>query len=320
MPTSHPVCYPSTADLKSGDLLFPKKPGDVVIASLDAEEAWGSLAAIDRVGLQGKQLKMRVGDLLDSPDEGDALALGYVRQWQERVAVLRSHDKTLASDKLEDLSDLAVQDLLHLGRSLMVPLADTLGQEWSRLPFTFGHVAMAFEENDQWYVMEAGCTDYSHYRVCISPYLDDEDSDRQPGQTRGWAKRRANLGQCTWSARHKALKPEHLALILNHCKNFLSVPYGILEPGMMSNPNRIYCTELLQRGFAQASLRLDERQKWSWGFAPLTAVFDWLSSINKQAQILDHFPLLSPKMIYTAKSIKPVFKPTDANGKLLSYV
>lgn len=326
MPSRPPnSLYPDTSDLHSGDLLFPKKPGDTVIAYHPAQ--WSAMKlpnAFRKAGLRAEHRKMSVAKLLASTKVEDAQAQLYIGLWQSRLlALLDPTDEGNKNDWLDAIGDLLLPPFLSWGRALLEPIADTLGSWVDGLDFTVSHVAMAFEQGGQWYVMEAGCTDFSHYRVCISPYLDPDDAQRARGQARGWAQRRADLGQCVWSARHQGLQDstariQRMPAILNHCKDFLSVPYGILEPGMMGNPDRMYCAELLQRGFAQVNLRMDTHQTWAWVVQQLGTAFHWPFPALPMPG--GRFPLLSPKMAYTDPAITAQFKPTDATGQDLSYV
>lgn len=314
-----PLKYPRISDLKSGDLLFPKKPGDPVIAFVPTGEG-----PEDGPGLSSKavfspgHLAMTVGQLMAlQPAQADParLAIGL---WRTRLQSLLETVESPANENWQAvLDDLELPQLLKLGESLLGEWVGTPGEGFPRLDWTVSHVAMAFEQDGRWYVIEAGCTDFSHYRVCIAPYLDAEDAGRSPGQARGWARRRTDLGQSVWSARHKDLKTQQVPLLLDHCKNFLSVPYGILEPGGMSNPDRIYCAELLQRGFGQVGLHMDEHQTWQWVMGQLGTAFEW--PFKSLFPPTGRFPLLSPKMIYKDPRVIGQFQPTDASGKSLVY-
>jgi len=112
-----------------------------------------------------------------------------------------------------------------------------------------------------------------------------------------------------------------LTIVVNEFKNWLSVPYGILEPGMMKNPDRMYCSEVLVRSFEKANMAMDENQNWEWVLAQIVGLQDPEAEIVRKivGRIPAEFPLLSPKMIYKSPQLKPVFSPTDAMGKVLTY-
>ncbi len=313
------LLYPAIADLQPGDLLFAKKPGDRVIAFRESEVGNTPPSEVHvKMGLSEAHLQMTVGQLLTSTRAEDAQVRLTVGLWRTRILFLLAPiDDGSTHAGLTMIDEFLVPQMLQWGQRLFDALAGTAGRWFDGLGLTVSHVAMAFEQDGQWYVMEAGCTDYSHYRVCISPYHDDDDSNRAKGQARGWAKRRADLGQGVWSARRRGLEAAHMPAIVDHCKNFLSVPYGILEPGMMGNPDRMYCAELLQRGFQQVDLDLDENQTWEWVLTQLGAAFPWPFQAERLTGL---FPLLSPKMIYKASYMEEAFKPADHAGRDLLFV
>jgi hypothetical protein len=221
------------------------------------------------------------------------------------------------------LQALDLPRVLYLYRLLFNEVSEQVIPVLQDLNLAFGHVAMLFEEAGEWFVMEAGCTDYSHYRVSIAPYWDAEDAKRPIGQMRSWAMRRAELGQSVWTARHQEFTREKLTLVLAECKNWLGVPYGILERGMMANPDRIYCSELIQRGFDKAGLTINQKQDWLWVLARLASGdATWSSSKLKVVRelLLKRFPLLSPGMIYKSPLMTQSFKPRDASGVVLEYM
>ena len=119
------------------------------------------------------------------------------------------------------------------------------------------------------------------------------------------------------------LKPSHLDSLLAECKNWLSVPYGILEPGMMQNPDRIYCSELLVRAFKTADLRIDQNQNWQWVIDQLMRADIATQLVLKLliSQIKTPFPLLSPKMIYASENeMTYPFKPLNEHGQTIDYL
>jgi hypothetical protein len=135
--------------------------------------------------------------------------------------------------------------------------------------------------------------------------------------------RRVDLGQSVWTARHKLFSAQSLPPVLAECKNWLGVPYGILEPGMMANPDRIYCSELIQRGFDKAKLTINQNQNWFWLLARVASRRKtWESSaLNEpRALLLRRFPLLSPGMIYQGPLMTQPFKPRDASGVELEFM
>jgi hypothetical protein len=312
MPSPQKYPVPGTHDLRSGDLLFPKNPKTAVVAAIP-----DGVAILGSLGYGERHSQMSFKSLMNSDKAEDLQLQQYLRLLQMRM------QNTLGLDFLDSLSGLGIPLMIYLYQLLFEEISDQMTPVFKSINLTFGHSAMVFEEDSQWFVAEAGCTDYSHYRVCIAPYWDAEDAQREVGQMRGWASRRAALGQYTWTARHKDLKSEHLDTLLAECKNWLSVPYGILEPGMMHNPDRIYCSELLVRAFKTVNLSISANQNWQW-------VIDQLMRANVATQLVltlllsqikTKFPLLSPKMIYDSKKeVTYPFKPVDAQGKTINYL
>jgi hypothetical protein len=310
LPTQFPL--PGRDDLCSGDLLFPKHPEKSIVAALPDL----TLSLENRASAEGYN-SLRLGELLGSEAPQDRELQTYMALLQERMV------SAFGAELGSALQALDLPLVLELHRLLLGEVMDQAMPDVKDFNLTVGHVAMLFEESGEWLVMEAGCTDYSHYRVSIAPYWDAEDAIRPQGQKRSWAMRRADLGQSVWTARHQEFKPDKLPLVLAECKNWLGVPYGILEPGMMTNPDRIYCSELVQRGFDKAQLTIDQNQNWAWVLArlaasgaplatsPLVGIFDLLAP---------RFPLLSPAMIYDGPLMTPSFKPRNADGGVLEYM
>jgi hypothetical protein len=225
------------------------------------------------------------------------------------------------STLLSNLSAVPLVDVISLVNLLRDDLPFKDIDAVRKLSHAFGHVAMAFEEGGHWFVAEAGCTDYSHYRVSIAPYWDADDATRPEGQKRSWSARRQALGQYVWSARRTHLDATATSKIVSECKKWLGVPYGILEPGMMTNPDRIYCSELLQKAFSEVHLPIDDNQTWSWFLKQLNPLLPAIAAALElgMPEGAPKFPLLSPKMIYTDKNVKSVFEPKDNQGKVLKY-
>lgn len=308
-----PIPGQSAHDLRSGDLLFPKNPLYQVVAALPGvDQVLNEFDAQDHKS-------SKVHQVLSSAKPQDKRLQAYLRVLESQMS------RAFGLDFSGPLGLLDLPLLIYLYRLLFEDLSNQIGPYLDDINLTFGHVAMVFEESGEWFVAEAGCTDYSHYRVSIAPYFDPEDSDRASGQKRGWAARREALGQCTWTARHTQFdpkkSPDQMTTIVNEFKNWLSVPYGILEPGMMKNPDRMYCSEVLVRSFEKAKMWMDENQNWEWVLAQIVGLPDPQVAIVRKivGRIPVEFPLLSPKMIYKSPQLKQVFCPTDAQGQALSY-
>jgi glycerophosphoryl diester phosphodiesterase len=310
LPSVFPV--PGEDDLQSGDLLFPKKAQDYIPLGVP-KPTWN----FKNFGLAAEYSHKPLGELLASDAPKDSALKSDMAMLQGRMVSAFGAEMGVALQAL----DLPL--VLYLYRLLFDEVAEQVVPVLQDLNLAFGHVAMLFEEAGEWFVMEAGCTDYSHYRVSIAPYWDAEDANRPPGQKRSWALRRADLGQSVWTARHKEFTQEKLSLVLAECKNWLGVPYGILERGMMANPDRIYCSELIQRGFDKAGLTINQKQDWLWVLARLASGdATWSSSKLKVVRelFLKRFPLLSPGMIYESPLMTHPFKPCDASGVELEYM
>ena len=303
-------------DLQSGDLLFPKNPNNKVVALIPAEQVLSQFGAQQRQ----KDEKLQLRSVMSSDEAQDKQLKAYLRVLESQMA------RAFGLDFSGPLGKLNLPLLIYLYRLLFADLSDQIEPFLKNINLTFGHVAMVFEESGEWYVAEAGCTDYSHYRVSIAPYFDPSDVGRTDGPMRGWAARRTALGQCTWTARHTLLDPvkfpNQLTIIVNEFKNWLNVPYGILEPGMMENPDRMYCSEVLARSFEKAAMYMDENQSWEWVLAQIAGLHDPQAEMTLKPiieSIFSKFPLLSPKMIYKSSQMKQVFSPTDAKGNVLTY-
>jgi hypothetical protein len=310
LPDVFPV--PGEDNLQSGDLLFPKKAQDYIPLEVP-KPTWN----FHHLGLAAEYSHKPLGELLASDAAKDSALKRDMAMLQGRMVSAFGAEMGVALQAL----DLPL--VLYLYRLLFDEVAEQVVPVLQDLNLAFGHVAMLFEEAGEWFVMEAGCTDYSHYRVSIAPYWDPEDADRPPGQKRSWALRRADLGQSVWTARHDNFNTESLPKVLAECKNWLGVPYGILEPGMMANPDRIYCSELIQRGFDKAGLTINQKQDWLWVLARLASGdATWKSSKLKVVRelLLKRFPLLSPGMIYKSPLMTQSFKPRDASGVVLEYM
>lgn len=310
MPCPFPI--PSRHDLQSGDLLFPKNPNHSLVAAVP------DLAQLFRdAGGHAGHNKLNLQALMASSRADDKPLQAYLSALQARI------QNTFGAEVLVALSLLDLPLLIYVYRLLFEEVTDQLGPLVRDINLSFGHVAMLFQESEEWFVVEAGCTDYSHYRVSIAPYWDPDDANRPLGQARGWAQRRANLGQYTWTARHTNYRLEKLPEMLAECKNWLSVPYGILEPGMMKNPDRIYCAELMLRAFDRVELEIDQEQNWAWVMKRIAALDPNVSEMLLPILngILPEFPLLTPGMIYEGKlmTTKP-FTPLDAAGNKLVYM
>ena len=305
---------PGQHDLQSGDLLFPKNPDYSVVAAFPSVDQ-----VLQEFGAQVHHKSSKIHQVLSSAKPQDKRLQAYLRVLESQLS------RAFGLDFSGPLGFLDLPLLIYLYRLLFEDLSDQIGPYLDDINLTFGHVAMVFEESGEWFVAEAGCTDYSHYRVSIAPYFDRSDIGRTQGPMRGWAARRAALGQCTWTARHTQLDPEkspdQLTIVVNEFKNWLSVPYGILEPGMMKNPDRMYCSEVLVRSFEKANMAMDENQNWEWVLAQIVGLQDPEVEIVRKivGRIPAEFPLLSPKMIYKSPQLKPVFSPTDAMGNVLTY-
>lgn len=318
MPATLPAQYPVPVrdDLRSGDLLFPKHPEKSVVAALpDLALSFENTAAAE--GYNSLQLH----ELLASDAPNDRALQTYMAMLQGRMV------SAFGAELGAALQALNLPLVLELHRLLLGEVLDRAMPDVKDFNGTVGHVALLFEESGEWLVMEAGCTDYSHYRVSIAPYWDAEDANRPQGQKRSWAMRRAGLGQSVWTTRHQEFTPGKLTLVLAECKNWLGVPYGILEPGMMANPDRIYCSELVQRGFDKAALAIDHNQNWPWVLARLAAMDAPLVSSPLKEELKTvfdllalRFPLLSPAMVYDGPLMTRSFKPRDATGAALDYM
>ncbi len=312
MPNSVSKSYPTIADLRSGDLLFPKKPDTKILALHPGiDEAWSPLEGFSN------QLAMPLSYFLESTKKTSPEANAYMGLLLSRL------NRVFNGELLELIPTVTVADAIALAGILFDTTHRAGGPDIDKYLHAFGHVAMAFEEKGRWFVFEAGCTDYSHYRVSIAPYIDEEDANRPAGQKRGWATRREALGECVWTSRHPKLQPAQMTEILNTCKNWLGVPYGILEPGMMTNPDRFYCSELIQTAFKQQGLIIDNCQNWDWVIDQLAAGNPILATTLKLLKGIfksGTFPLLSPKMIYTSLKAHAQFSPTDGQGQPLCYL
>jgi hypothetical protein len=303
---------PGRDDLRSGDLLFPKQPEKSIVAALPNL----TLSLENRAGTAGYN-SLRLEELLASQAPQDRALQTYMALLQARMV------KAFGAELGAALQALTLPWVLDLYRVLLGEVMDQAMPDVKDFNLSFGHVAMLFEETGEWFVMEAGCTDYSHYRVSIAPYWDAEDANRPKGQKRSWVLRRADLGQSVWTARHQEFTPEKLPKVLAECKNWLGVPYGILEPGMMTNPDRIYCSELIQRGFDKTGLAIDQNQNWPWVLARLVSSGVSLDSSPLKGilgLLAPRFPLLSPAMVYDGPLMTRAFKPRDANGAELAYM
>jgi hypothetical protein len=310
LPDQFPV--PGRDDLRSGDLLFPKQPEKSIVAALP-----DLVMNFEKGGGDEGRNTLRLDQLLASQAPQDRALQTYMALLQGRMV------RAFGAELGAAMQALTLPWVLDLYRVLLGEVMDQAMPDVKDFNFSFGHVAMLFEETGEWFVMEAGCTDYSHYRVSIAPYWDAEDAIRPKGQKRSWALRRADLGQSVWTARHQEFTPEKLPLVLAECKNWLGVPYGILEPGMMTNPDRIYCSELIQRGFDQAQLAINQNQNWTWLLARLASSGATVATSPLKdvwGLLALRFPLLSPAMVYDGPLMTQPFKPRDADGAELEYM
>ena len=323
--------FPDPQDLQSGDLLFPKKLNDAVIASVDT----GLVLASQHPEV------VEVFTVLKQSGISDELGHQFLLEMLERNPA-RNPELVNYKDSVDHaierlfglkfLQDLAGLNLIFFFRFVHF-LGDEFGEQlagvWDDIGegYSVGHVAMAFREpNDptgEVYVLEAGCTDFSHYRVTISPYFDPDDRARVKGQHRSWAARRIALDEAIWSrrlvrARHPvALSAQEQQGLVDECKHWLGVPYGILEPGMMDNPERLYCSELIARAVQTLHPKVDiaQNQNWRWVIVNLAKlgnmgpVIDLITDLMAAPMGLAPFPILSPKMLYASASLAQQFSP-----------
>lgn len=316
--------YPPTSELKTGDLLFPKKPEHRV---LEAKGLLGNnrlTVSKNECNLERQQgADTALPTLLDLQKlPPQKLLETNSEQWRDMVAyahMVQSRIRRAFGLRFADrLLQLVLPNFFELVRLLFNETAAITSPLKPDLSLTFSHVAMAFEEDGEWYVIESGATDFSHYRVSVSPYFDADDHNRAPSQYRGWAMRRQSLGQHVWSARSTpVLNQAQQQQLVNECKAHLGIPYGILEPGMINNDDRIYCSELVAYAYASLDppLPITHNQNWFWIASQLlglnkTMVKTFCSVMGTKGY---PFPLLSPAMIYTSPCMQPVFSPGEQN-------
>jgi len=182
---------PGQHDLQSGDLLFPKNPDYSVVAAFPSVDQ-----VLQEFGAQDHHKSSKIHQVLSSAKPQDKRLQAYLRVLESQMS------RAFGLDFSGPLGFLDLPLLIYLYRLLFEDLSDQIGPYLDDINLTFGHVAMVFKESGEWFVAEAGCTDYSHYRVSVAPYFDRSDIYRTDGPMRGWAVRRASLGQCTWTARH----------------------------------------------------------------------------------------------------------------------
>ncbi len=132
-----------------------------------------------------------------------------------------------------------------------------------------GHVVMIIVENNVPYVIEAGATDYTNYRITINPYhvAAEEAMGFDVNQMRGWINRRHAHQERVWHARAKpTLKPipSKMNDVVAYAKSLLGRPYGMLDTLNFADDSRIYCSDFVYKCYLIAGLKIDDQRTWSW--------------------------------------------------------
>ncbi len=273
------IKYPHPRDLRTGDLLFPRKPVTLEKGIFDPLSLWSPL-----------QRQKTVGELLASKSLSEFAALDLPGlEFDTLYARPRNDDKLLeaAGDTNNAARLLFLIRILRVAfRELIVdwfgmtvdqflrnPLVKVLmraldGEILNNDGFFVGHCAMVLRENDgahsddtstddgngNVYVIEGNVSDFDHYRVAIHPY--HVKGDGADGRYRGWLNFRASQDNLVWHSRHAALEgagdaaaaPLRQAL-LESAKTYLGTAYSFFDDSDFGHPGRLYCSEYLYRVF-----------------------------------------------------------------------
>lgn len=297
------VDCPGVDDLKTGDLLLPKKLvssddentfpyvwqgfteqslSDVTVRDVYqkvfqinqwSELDWDSLRAngVGRVELSRRMEVSQTAEGLWRSTQHQQVNFEDPRVMYFLLQVMR----VALPDLLESWMGTSVRDFLKssLGKILFTLLKsdDPAGQN-----VFIGHVGMVIREANGVvttdatgtpYVIEANATDFSHYRVAIHPYWVDEGADTPSTCLRGWAKRRLAIGNQVWLARSdRSIPPEAPGLLVDAAKRWLGRPYGLLDSSVFADPDRMYCSEYIYRVFNDAlGYPLGQANRtWGW--------------------------------------------------------
>jgi Permuted papain-like amidase enzyme, YaeF/YiiX, C92 family len=130
-----------------------------------------------------------------------------------------------------------------------------------------GHVVMIIRENDDCYVIEAGATDYTNYRVTINPYyIEAESADGyEVNRMRGWLNRRVAHNEKTWLARlWNPIDDSNRAKLVEYAKSLTGRPYGMLDTLVFADDSRIYCSDFIYKCYKEIGVELDDQRTWTW--------------------------------------------------------
>jgi hypothetical protein len=228
---------PKPDELRTGDLLFPRKGGAV---TMSVAAQWHSNwfdKKISTVIRDTNPLLYRVisieknRKLLDSYSPGLRLQASPGMQLstllEKSGAQVIDLDDPKVQMYLYKVFSLAFKELIDAWLEMTIKqfiassigkfLLTTLTANDARDSFFVGHLSMVIREHNgqvvygnegQAYVIEANVTDYSHYRVAVHPYCPQiELTGPVPAENRalGWVTRRMAIGEKVWVARPGAL-------------------------------------------------------------------------------------------------------------------
>jgi hypothetical protein len=273
------IKYPHPRDLRTGDVLFPRKPKPLIESFFNPISLWSVNERQMTVG--GLLAKKGLADLapLDLPGlEFDTL---YARPRRDLEMLEGADDRNNPARLLFLIRILRVafRDLtvdwfgMTVDQFLRNPLVKVLmraldGDILNNDGFFVGHCAIVLREDDgahsddtsaddgngNVYVIEANVSDFDHYRVAIHPY--HVKGDGADGRWRGWLNFRASQDNLVWHSRHTALDgapeaavaPVRQALLAS-AKTYLGTAYSFFDDSAFGHPGRLYCTEYVYRVF-----------------------------------------------------------------------
>jgi Permuted papain-like amidase enzyme, YaeF/YiiX, C92 family len=216
-----------------------------------------------------KPSELKTGDLL----------FPWNHQLNPEVPVLLSKPKAFSFEReltLEILTD-GIFDFEDVLKDLFKKIKETTNNKNNEILGHYsGHVVMIIHENGECYVIEAGATDYTNYRVTINPYYIEAESAQgyDINRMRGWLNRRVAHNEKTWLARlanpHTLDTTVKQTKLVEYAKSLVGRPYGMLDTLKFADDSRIYCSDFIYKCYKEIGIELDDQRTWIWLLASPT--------------------------------------------------
>jgi hypothetical protein len=324
LPEHFGVNCPHPEELRTGDLLFPRR-GGVLAPRMPVQRIHNEAG---RSVTNALSAQAALGILISNLP-AKAVTARYDLNNSRAQMFLYKVMKITFPDLIAQWLDMTIEQFIvsDIGKVFL----ETLTAEDPRDSFFVGHLAMVVREHNgrvtsgnegATYVLEANTTDYSHYRVAVHPYCpaDDVEPEQPRAQflARGWVTRRLAMGEKVWLARPKALLPggdlgnaaqQTLQQALaDHAKALHGRPYGFFDDPRFGDPDHLYCSEYLFNVFRQAgALDIGEHRSWGWvkRYLAVTGQTDLLDVVIKLMKRNGYgdarkFFVLTPPMVWAS--------------------